>query len=173
MQHFVWIDECATYIGMKRTYARSLRGTRAVSTHRSRQQRYSLVMAMTAQGVLAKRLILGGMKLPDWLAFVREDLLPKLEGHWLIQLDNLEIHKEDESLKLFRESGHAVFFQPPYSPESNPIEEAFSKLKESLRSQGAKTLKTLRQAVDQAIDSISYCDIANWIAHAFDMVRKW
>lgn len=173
MERFVWIDETATYLHMKRTYARSKRGQRAHCKHRGRPQRYSLVVAMTSQKILTKRLIRGGMKRRDWLAFLEEDLLPKLKGIWFIQMDNLKLHKDDEGLDIIKENGHAVFFQPPYSPESNPIEEAFSKLKESLRSQGAKKLAELRRAVAHAITSITFDDISNWIAHTFSMVLKW
>lgn len=170
----VWVDETATYLYMTPSRAWAPRGKRAYYKGRRRAQRYSLIVAMTTRGILTRRLIRGGMKLPDWLAFVREDLLPAMSPtHQFVQMDNLNLHKKEESLSLFYEAKKVPLFQPPYSPESNPIEEAFSKFKQVLRRQGAKTLGELRESIQKGVDSLTPSDFANWIAHARMSVANW
>lgn len=170
----VWIDETATYLHMTPTYARAPRGKRAVCRGRRRAQRYSLIVAMTAEGILTRRLVRGGMKRRDWLAFLEQDLIPALgDKTYIIQMDNLDLHKDEDGLILLAQARKLVEFQPPYSPESNPIEESFSKLKQSLRKSGAKTLAELREAIQRGFDSMTSSDFANWITHSRNVITNW
>ena len=170
----MWIDETATYTHMTRSQGRAPRGQRAYALKRRKGRRYTLVVAMSQDGVVAKRLIQGGMKFKDWKEFLTQDLLPALgeEPHW-IQMDNLDLHHQNETLMLLRAAGHAQSFQPPYSPESNPLEEGFSVLKSHLRSRGAVTKGKLEEAIEEGLALWTPRKIAGWIWHAIKEVAKW
>ena len=169
----VWVDETATYMDMTRTHGRALKGRRAPGVRRRKYRRYTLVVAMTLRGVLASRLIQGGMKAKDWVAFVQEDLAPLLRPGQYVQWDNLNLHFDPTAFEAVVASGARVIYQPAYSPETNPIEEAFSLLKSKLRSCGAKTLGALRQAIAQGFAAITPAHMAAYWTHTYQIVAAW
>ena len=174
LTHLVWVDETATYTHMTRTHARAPRGRRAYAKGRRKGRRYTLIAAMKYDGVIATRLVQGGMKRKDWLAFLTQDLLPALgQESYYIQMDNLDLHKEEELLLELRSVGHLYGFQPPYSPEANPIEEAFSLLKAHLRGRGAKGLTELREPIEQGVQLWTPERIDGWLRHTIVQLLRW
>jgi transposase len=99
-------------------------------------------------------------------AFVIHELAPNLRTGDLVVLDNLSVHKDSEVCSMIRAQGAEVLFLPPYSPEFNPIEQAWSKLKDLLRRAETLTRETFDAAVADALDTISADDIRAWIEHA-------
>lgn len=95
-------------------------------------------------------------------AYVRNILLPNLKpGDWVI-LDNLSPHKNPETLKLIAQASAHVRFLPPYSPDLNPIEKMWSKIKAALRTAKARTKPKLARAIARALDSVTAHDAAGW-----------
>jgi transposase len=113
------------------------------------------------------------MKRKDWQAFCREDLAPLLRKGQYIQLDNLDLHYDQEAYEAIHQAGGIFIFQPSYSPESNPIEEAFSHLKRHLRSAGAQLLEELRQAIASGFELILPAHMQAYWQHAQEKVLSW
>ena len=101
-----------------------------------------------------------------FLAYVEQVLAPNLRPGDLVVMDNLNAHKRPDSIAAIRATGADVLFLPPYSPEYNPIEKAWAKLKETLRRLDTLTRDTFDAAVAFAMDAISRGDVGAWTQHA-------
>jgi transposase len=99
-------------------------------------------------------------------AFVEHELRANLRPGDIIVMDNLSVHKDSEVIRLIREAGADVLFLPPYSPEFNPIEKAWSKIKALIRRADTLTREAFDEAVAAAMSAISLVDIRAWIRHA-------
>ncbi len=97
-------------------------------------------------------------------AYVREVLIPTLRAGDIVVMDNLTPHKNEETLALIEEVGAFVRFLPPYSPDLNPIEKMWSKVKQALRSFEARTHEELLAAIAKALSRVSASDARNWFA---------
>jgi len=98
-------------------------------------------------------------------AYLERFLAPELERGQIVVMDNLSVHKSKRVQRLIEQAGAALLFLPPYSPDLNPIEEAFSKLKASLRKAGARTREALVEATGRALDAITLEDIRGFFSH--------
>lgn len=97
-------------------------------------------------------------------AYVREVLCPTLRAGDLVIMDNLSPHKNDLTLGLIAQVGASVAFLPAYSPDLNPIEKMWSKVKQFLRSAEARTREALTAAIAAALQSVTHQDAVNWFA---------
>lgn len=97
-------------------------------------------------------------------AFVQQVLLPTLKPGDMVVMDNLSPHKNPETVRLLEQSGMHVRFLPPYSPDFNPIEKMWSKIKAMLRSAKARTAAALNEAIAAALAAITPEDAAGWFA---------
>jgi len=97
-------------------------------------------------------------------AYVQEVLCPTLRSGDVVIMDNLSPHKSIQTLELIQQLGAQVLFLPPYSPDLNPVEKMWSKLKEFLRSKEARSLPTLIEAIALALERITPQDTINWFA---------
>jgi len=97
--------------------------------------------------------------------YVCQLLVPALRPGDIVIMDNLSPHKSDETLKLIAQAGADVIFLPAYSPDLNPIEMMWSKIKSILRSMEARTLSDLITAIGHALARITPKDAVNWFAH--------
>ena len=138
---FVWLDEtgCDRRNFMRR-YGYALRGERAVERRfLARGIRTNAIAAISSVGVVAYQLLQCSIDAQVFFDFIRADLLPNLQpfdgenSSLIVIMDNLSVHHVDEVVELLRASGILVIFLPPYSPDLNPIEEAFSYVKYYLR----------------------------------------
>ena len=114
------------------------------------------------------------MKRQDWSDFLKLDLIPALEGatYW-IQVDNLDLHYDEKGLQMLWDARHLYWLQPDYSPEANPIEEAFLLLKAYLRGVGAKTVGTLWETLAQGVSLWTPESIKKWVDHSLNQVAEW
>ena len=101
-----------------------------------------------------------------FLAFVQQELVPNLRRGDLVVMDNLAAHKRPDVVAAIRAVGADVLFLPPYSPDYNPIEKAWAKLKEILRRLATLTREGFDQAVALAMGQVSGSDVRAWTAHA-------
>ena len=157
-----------------RKYGYSVRGRPAISQKLSfRGQRLSAMVVMTNSGILNYKLTPSTVDADEFKTFA-EDLLPQLmefngvNSHSVIILDNCAIHHVEDVVQLFNEVGVMVHFLPPYSPDYNPIEEAFSKVKTVLKCMQDSmhsTLIDLETCIAAAIASISSDDCQQYVRH--------
>jgi transposase len=163
----VFIDECSSNAAMSRRYGRARRGRRA---HDSKPVNYgpnlTIVGALTLDGLSAAMTIPGATTTEVFLAFVTEVLCPILREGMLVIMDNLAAHKAEVVVTAIEATGAKVLFLPPYSPDLNPIERAWSKLKNYLRGIGARTLDTLTVAVGEALQLLTSSDCRGWFRHS-------
>lgn len=99
-------------------------------------------------------------------AFVEYELRANLRPGDIVVMDNLSVHKDSEVFRLIRDAGADVLFLPPYSPELNPIEKAWAKIKALIRRANTLTREAFDEAVAAAISAVSLVDIRAWIRHA-------
>ena len=162
----VFVDETGTNLSMTRRYGRAKQGQRVVAqVPRNHGPNVTLIAAMDQDGLLGELTITGAL---DGLAFevyVTRILVPALWPGDLVLLDNLSAHKCKIARIWIEAAGCHVVFLPPYSPDFNPIELAFSKLKSFLRGAGARTRAELDQAITAALGTITSQDAAGWFAH--------
>jgi transposase len=162
----VFIDETAVNLAMTRLYGRARRGQRASgAVPKNYGQSVTLIGAIDENGLLATLSFRGATDTAAMKVYVSEILLPALHPGDCVVRDNLAVHKTRAVRKLFAEAGIELLFLPPYSPDLNPIEMCWSKLKTYLRSVRARTYETLSDAMSAAIKLITATDARNWMRH--------
>lgn len=162
----VFVDESGIATNMVQLYARAEDGKRAHGTVPNRHHRkLTLLGGLSTAGVVAMMTIEAATNQDVFLAFVREVLVPELKPGQVVVLDNLSPHKAPAVRKAIEVAGCKVLFLPPYSPDFNPIEPCWSKLKTLLRGIGARTLEALEGALVSTMDRISDSDARSWFAH--------
>jgi transposase len=100
-----------------------------------------------------------------FLAFVEQQLIPNLSKEDVVVMDNLSAHRSPSVMGALKEHQADVLFTPPYSPEFNPIEKTWAKLKETIRRAKTLTRKTFDDAVAVAMAAITTNNISAWVAH--------
>ena len=161
-----FLDESGTHLGMTRLCARAAPGQRIVeATPGYSGPHYTVVATLGWKEVTAPWILEGAMDRVAFEAYVRSQLLPTLRRGDIVVMDNLSAHTGETIRQLIEARGARLEFLPPYSPDFNPIELCWSKVKAALRAAKARTLEALLEAVAKALRSISLTDIQNWFAH--------
>lgn len=162
----VFIDESGSHIAMTRDYAWSPIGTR-VEGRAPRNRGFVLTMlgALGRTGVRAMMTNVGGTNRHVFLRFLREHLCPALHTGDVVVMDNLAAHHATGVRELIEEAGARVLYMPAYSPDLNPIELCWSKVKSILKSIGARTVKRLAVAVETASEKVTQADAQGWFRH--------
>ena len=164
---FVWIDETGGHRGMTPRFGRSPRGSRAHgAAPRNRGVNRTLVAALTYDGPGPGLLFDGPIDGDRFSAYVRHVLAPSLKAGQIVALDNLRAHHRDDVRAAIEARGAALWFLPAYSPDLNPIEEGFSKLKAHLRRAEARTDDALGAAIWDGLASLTRADARGWYRHA-------
>ena len=125
----------------------------------------TMICSMRLDGSTACMSIAGATDTEVFRAYVRRVLCPTLRKGDIIIMDNLSPHKSEPTLSLIEQAGAEVLFLPAYSPDLNPIEKMWSKIKACLRSAQARTQPALIQAIASALASVTRQDAINWFAH--------
>jgi transposase len=161
------LDETAASTKMTRIRGRALRGERLrASVPHGHWKTITFVGALRLSGMTAPMVLDGPMNGPAFLAYVEQVLVPTLCAGETVIMDNLATHKLPAVRKAIEAVGASLRFIPAYSPDFNPIEMAFSKLKAALRKAAARTIPALWRAIAAAIDSFSPNDCAGYFAAA-------
>jgi transposase len=130
-----------------------------------RSKNVSIIGAIGLRGVISQYSILGATDGLTFEAYISQKLVPKLkEGDYVI-MDNCSIHKGKTIEKLIESVGAKLIYLPPYSPDFSPIENCWSKIKNVLRSLGARSYPDLVTAIETAFHQVSLEDIYNWFTH--------
>lgn len=161
-----FIDEFGAHLAMTRTRARAPQGVRAeMKEPFQRGANYSTIAALGLAGVRAPFTIEGAFDQQVFDLWVEHMLVPQLcEGDWVVH-DNVSFHYSARAIQLIEAAGASVLPLPTYSPDFNPIEECFSKIKEYLRSAKARTKRRLYLALAKAIEKVTAADILGWFKH--------
>jgi transposase len=166
-RRLVFLDESGFHTSMRRLRARAPRGERAYGkVPRNRGKNESLIASITFGGAMgASMSVEGGTDAAAFEAYVEHFLAPTLSEGQVVVLDGLGAHRTDKVRELIEERGADLLFLPSYSPDLNPIEEAFSKIKNTVRKTGARTRQALVEAIASAISALTLEDVAGWFAH--------
>jgi transposase len=163
----VVIDESSTHLDMMRRYGRAPRGQRVpVKQRRNYGKNMSLLAGLRLDGMTDSLVIEGSVTPPVFEAFIEQVLLPTLHAGDVVVLDNLVVHKSSRVEQLLRQHGCRLLFLPAYSPDLSPIEQAFSKIKQFLRTVRAQTVDALIQAIADALRTITPYDAIGFFINA-------
>ncbi len=148
----VFVDESSTNIALTPRYARAPKGERAKgSAPRNWGKNVTLISSITLEGMGPSMSIEGSSDTESFGLYMREVLCPALRPGQIVVMDNLSVHRSRWVRELIEGRGCQLWLLPSYSPDFNPIEEAFSKVKGLLRRAGARTLGALFEATGEAI----------------------
>ena len=165
-QRLVFVDECATNTSLNPLYAWSRRGERAYGeAPRNWGSNVTLLASMTREGMGACIAVEGATTKAVFEAYVEEALAPSLRPGQVVVMDNLSSHKGQRVRELIEGRGCELLFLPPYSPDLNPIERAFAKLKASLRRAQARTFGALIEAMGRGLGEITDQDASGFFRH--------
>lgn len=150
---------------MTRHYGRAPGGERVgEATPQSHWHTLTVLGAITQQGVLASMTIADATDGDVFLAYLEQVLCPQLQADQWVIMDNLRAHKVEGVRERIEARGARLVYLPPYSPDFNPIEQIWAKVKQCLRSAKARTVEALEQAIAEALKAITAEDTAGCFA---------
>jgi transposase len=163
---WVWLDETGSHLGYTPTHARAPRGQRAYAlAPRNQGENKTVLASLSLAGVGPTMRFDGPMTTNRFEGYVCHVLAPTLRPGQIVVADNLRAHHSERARAAIEARGAFLWHLPAYSPDFNPIEEAFSKVKAFLRRAQARTDDALRAATWAALASITLADIAGWFSH--------
>ena len=164
--HLVFIDETWAKTNMARTRGRSRRGTRLIAkVPYGHWKTTTFVAALRRDRIAAPTVVDGAMNGATFLAYVRQQLVPTLTAGDLVIMDNLSAHKVAGVREAIEAAGAKVVYLPPYSPDLNPIELVFSKLKWLLRSAAARSVESLHALLGTVLDRFPADECGRYLRH--------
>jgi transposase len=162
----VFLDETWATTNMARRYGRSPRGVRArVAVPHGHRRTTTVIAALRAEGIVAPLVFDGAIDGPAFLAYVEQMLAPALRPGDVLVMDNLGSHKVAGVREAVEAAGAMLLYLPPYSPDLNPVEQVFAKLKALLRSEAARTVEALWTTVGRLIARFPAAECARYLAH--------
>jgi transposase len=162
----VFLDETGANTAMQRTHGYAPRGERvAAKAPLGGWQAVTFVGALTVNGLVAPWALEGAMSGGWFLAYVEQVLAPALRPGMVVVMDNLPCHKVAGVEEAIRSAGCRLVYLPPYSPDLNPIENAFSKLKRALRDWAARTVEGVYEGLRRLIHRFSPAECLNYFRH--------
>lgn len=163
----VFIDETWAKTNMTRTHGRCARGKRLVAkAPHGRWQTLTFLAALRSDRIDAPCVVDGPINGASFLAYVEQMLVPTLSPGDIIIMDNLGSHKGRAVRKAIRAAGAKLFFLPPYSPDLNPIEQVFAKLKTLLRKADERTVETTWRRIGDILERFTVQECANYLVNA-------
>jgi transposase len=163
---FVFLDETGTATDMARRYGRSPSDRRLVAAVPHGHWRTTTFIAGLRQsGIVAPLVLDGPMTGTAFRAYVEQFLAPALEPGDVVVLDNLAAHKVDGVRQALAAAGASILHLPPYSPDLNPIEQLFAKLKALLRKAAARTRDALWSTIGRLLATVPESECANFLSH--------
>lgn len=162
----IFIDETWAKTNMTRLRGRAPRGERLIAkVPHGHWHTTTLIAALDINGMRCATVVDGPVNADVFTAFVRHVLCPELRPGDIVVMDNLGSHKGAVVRRLIESRGASVMLLPPYSPDFNPIELVFSKVKQTLRSMACRTKNALWNTMQSALDKVTPTDAANCFKH--------
>lgn len=163
---WVFLDETGSHLGYTPTHARAPRGQRAhAAAPANRGENRTVLASLSLAGLGPMMRFDGPMTTARFEGYIRFVLAPTLKPGQIVVADNLRAHHSERARRAIEARGAFLWHLPPYSPDFNPIEAVFSKVKASLRRAQARTDDALRDATWAAFATVTTADIAGWFAH--------
>ena len=166
-EKLIFLDESGVTTQMTRGYARASGGRRVhEATPGGHWKILTILSALSLGGLLATMTIEEATDGDIFLAYLEQVLGPKLRPGNVVVMDNLSAHKVAGVEQLIQAAGAELLYLPPYSPDLNPIEKAWAKLKQLLRSAKARTAEALNQAIAELLPQITPQNAQAWFRHS-------
>ena len=166
-ERLIFVDECGTHTSLGPIYGYAPRGERlCLSVPRNRGKNTTLLSSMTIEGMGPSLSVEGATTSRVFETYVEKVLLPSLQAGQIVVMDNLSAHKPKRIREFIEQRGCELLYLPSYSPDYNPIEEAFAKIKNLLRKAAARTKEALVEAIAAALSAITAEDIRGYFQHA-------
>jgi transposase len=166
-ERLVFVDETWATTAMARRYGRARRGRRVVAAvPHGHWKTTTFLAALRHDGLTAPCVFDGAINGERFVAWVEQGLAPTLRRGDVVIMDNLPAHKVAGVREAVEARGARLLYLPPYSPDLNPIEQAFAKLKTLLRTAATRTVEALWHAIGQALDAFTPIECAHYLAHA-------
>jgi transposase len=163
---FVFLDESNAKTTMTRRYGRAPRGERVIDHVPAGEYHATTILgALRHDGTIAAMVYEGGTNVEVMQSFAEGDLQTILRPGDIVVMDNLSAHKNAGVIAAIESAGAIACFLPPYSPDLNPIEKMWSKVKEILRAAKARTAEALLDAIGMALRAVTVSDAEAWFAH--------
>lgn len=163
----IFIDESGFDTKMTRRYGRSVRGTPCVgSVPHGHWRNNTFIAGLRADRIDAPMLLEGAVNGDAFCAWVEQSLAPTLTTGDIVICDNLNVHKNARARAAIEARGAELSFLPAYSPDLNPIEMLFAKIKALVRSAAARCADTLCSALKSALEAVTQTECANYLRHA-------
>jgi transposase len=167
-EQLIFLDESGVSTQMTRRYGRAPRGVRVhESTPEGNWKILTILGAMSLHGMIATMTIEAATDAEIFLAYLDHVLCPVLRPGDVVVMDNLSSHKVSGVRERIKTAGAELLYLPPYSPDLNPIEKAWAKLKQLLRTAKARTVETLQQAITELLEHIRPQDAQAWFRTPF------
>jgi transposase len=165
-QRLVFIDETWAKTNMTRPRGRSLRGSRLVAAVPHGHWKTTTFLAgLRTSGLTAPLVVDGAINGETFLGYVRQQLVPTLRAGDVVIMDNLSSHKRLGVREAIEQAGASLLFLPPYSPDLNPIEQAFAKFKWLLKTAAERTVDALWATCGRLLDHFTEHECRNYIRH--------
>jgi transposase len=165
-KRLVFVDEMGSNTSLHELYAYAPKGERAYcSVARNRGKNTTLLSSMSLSGMGPSMVVEGGANGAVFEGYLREMLVPALGEGDVVVMDNLSVHKSERVREMIEGAGAEILYLPPYSPEFNPIEEAFSKIKNLLRKAGARVREALVEAIGETLSEVTEEDARAFFEH--------
>jgi transposase len=171
-RRLAFVDETGVTTAMTPAYGRAPRGERVESSAPASWESVTVIAAMGLDGVRAPLAFEGAVNAATFLMYVEQILVPALHRGDVVIFDNLGSPLSSAVFEAIEGAGASVMPLPPYSPDFNPIEEMFSKLKEFLRRIGARAKEHLYEAIGEGLREVTPRDILGWFGHAGSCVMQ-
>jgi transposase len=166
-ERFVFVDECSSNTSLAPLYGWARRGERVLQkSPRNWGKNITLLSSISKKwGMGASLVVEGSTNGTVFQTYLEDVLLPTLKRGQVVVMDNLSAHKGERVRELIEAKGCELIYLPPYSPDFNPIEQAFSKLKSYLREACARSQKRLMEVIGQALSTITASDAEGFFEH--------
>jgi|SRR5215210_1182615 len=165
-RRLVFVDEMGTNISLSPLYAWAPKGERAYcSVPRNRGPNTTLLSSMSVEGMGPSLAVEGATNREVFETYVEQILAPALREGQVVVMDNLTAHKGERVKELIEQRGCELLYLPPYSPDFNPIEEAFAKIKGLIRKAEARSREGLVEAIATAISALTVQDARGFFEH--------
>lgn len=166
-EELVFVDEMGINTDMARRYGRALPGIRVVEKRPvNTPPNTSVIGALGVRGMITCLSVEGAIDSQCFCQFIEQMLVPQLQLGQVVLMDNVSTHKSERVAQAIEGAGAGLVYLPAYSPDFNPIEECWSKIKESLRAGAARTKDKLMGGLTKALATITLQDILGWFNHS-------
>jgi transposase len=166
-ERFVFVDECGTHTSMAPLYGYAPEGERLrLRVPRGRGKNTTVLSSMTIEGMGPTLAVEGATTARVFETYVEKVLAPSLRAGQIVVMDKLGAHRPKRIGELIEERGCELLYLPSYSPDYNPIEEAFAKIEHLLRQAAARSKEALLEAIGAALSAVSATDAQSFFEHA-------